>query len=82
MNATTLRPVWNGHPVELGIAWTLKKRNHIAQCVLFSHEFGWELRLEVGELFKTQVCRSTEEILNTQESWKTAMMGKAWTFQL
>jgi hypothetical protein len=44
------RENWNGHPVELGIAWTLKKRDHVAQCVLFSHQFGWELRLEVGEL--------------------------------
>ena len=71
MSATTpLREVWNGHPVALGIAWTLKKRDHVAQCVLFSHEFGWELRLEVGELFRTQVCRSTEEILDTQEPWK------------
>ena len=61
MSATTpLRDVWNGHPVALGIAWTLKKRDHVAQCVLFSHQFGWELRLEVGELFRTQVCRSTD----------------------
>lgn len=80
MSATTpLRDVWNGHPVALGIAWTLKKRDHVAQCVLFSHEFGWELRLEVGELFRTQVCRSTEEILDTQESWKAAMIEKGWS---
>ena len=79
MSATTpLRDVWNGLPVELGIAWTLTKRGHVAQCVLFSHQFGWELRLEVGELFRTKVCRSTEEILNTQESWKQAMIEKGW----
>jgi hypothetical protein len=58
MNTTPLRDVWSGHAVELGITWTLRKRNHLAQCVLFSHQFGWELRLEVGELFSTQVCRS------------------------
>jgi hypothetical protein len=75
---TTLRNVWSGYPVALGITWTLKKRNHISQCVLFSHEFGWELRLHVGALFRTQVCRSTEEILKTQESWKAAMMEKGW----
>ena len=62
----------------LGVAWTLKKRDHVAQCVLFSHQFGWELRLEVGALFRTQVCRSSEEILNTQESWKAAMIEKGW----
>ena len=37
--------------MELGIASTLKTREHVAQCLIFSHEFGWELRLEVGELF-------------------------------
>ena len=63
----------------LGIAWTLNKRDQIAQCVLFSREFGWELRLEVGELFRTQVCRSTEEIRDTQESWKASMIERGWT---
>jgi hypothetical protein len=38
MSATTpQREVWNGHPVELGIAWTLRKRDHVAQRILFSH---------------------------------------------
>ena len=76
---TTLRPVWNGHPVELGIGWTLRKRNHVAQCVVFSHEFGWELRLEVGELFRTQVCRSDREIEDVSAAWREAMLEKGWT---
>ena len=63
----------------LGIAWTLNKRDQVAQCVLFSREFGWELRLEVGELFRTQVCRSPDEILDTQEHWKGALIAKGWT---
>ena len=60
--------------------WRLTKRDHVAQCLLFSYHFGWELRLEVGELFRTQVCRSTEEILNTQESWKATMTRGRSTF--
>jgi hypothetical protein len=43
---------------------------------VLSHEFGWELRLEVGDLFRTQVVRSPEEILTSQESWKAAMPEK------
>jgi hypothetical protein len=70
MSSTLQRAVWNGYPVQLGIVWTLKKRQHVAQCVVFSHQFGWELRLEVGELFRTQVCRSTGEIITVQDSWK------------
>ena len=79
MSSTVQRAVWNGEPVELGIAWTLKKRQHAAQCVVFSHQFGWELRLEVGELFRTQVCRSSEEIVTTAENWKAAMIEKGWS---
>lgn len=58
MNTTPQREFWNGQPVQLETVWTLTKRGHVAQCALFSHQFGWELRLEVGELFRTQVCRS------------------------
>jgi hypothetical protein len=74
MNTTTLREVWNGHAVELAERWRLRKRNEV--CCLWSHEFGLELRLEIGELFRTQVCRSAEEILETQEAWKAAVIEK------
>lgn len=56
--------------MELGVARTLQKRDHVAKCLIFSHEFGWELRLEVDELFRTQVSCSSQEILATQEAWK------------
>jgi hypothetical protein len=48
------------------------------QCIAFSIRFGWELRLEVGGLFRTQVYRSTEAIARTQESWKATMIEKGW----
>jgi hypothetical protein len=62
----------------LGDAWTLRKGTKVARCVLVSHQFGWELRLIVGELLRSQVCRSSEEILSTGELWKAAMMTKGW----
>ena len=77
-NTTPQREDWNGHPVELGDAWTLRKGTKVARCVLVSHQFGWELRLIVGELLRSQVCRSSEEILSTGELWKAAMMTKGW----
>ena len=69
-----LRANWNGHPVDLGDAWPLHKGTKVA-----SHEFGWELRLMVGELVRSQVCRWAEEILTMQEAWKAAMTGKGWS---
>ena len=74
MQTTPQRENWDGHPVELGDAWTLRKGAKVARCVLVSHQFGWELRLMVGELMRSQVCRSPAEILNTHEAWKAAMV--------
>ena len=44
-----------------------------------SHELGWELRLEIdGDLQRSAVCRSQDEILDTMEQWKAAMIEKGW----
>jgi hypothetical protein len=46
---------------------------------MFSHQFGWELRLEVdGELIQSQVCRSQDEVFSTWESWLVPMKEKGW----
>jgi hypothetical protein len=38
----------------------------------------WELRLEVGELFMTQVCKSDREIENVSAGWRDGMIEKGW----
>ena len=45
MNLTAQREHWDGHPVELGDAWTPRKGDKVTRCVLVSHQLGWELRL-------------------------------------
>jgi hypothetical protein len=35
------REQWDGHPVELGDAWTLRKGEKVSRCILVSHELGW-----------------------------------------
>jgi hypothetical protein len=77
--SAVLRPYWSGHPVTLGDAWRLHKRTREARCQLWSHQFGFELRLIVGELVRSQVCRNSDEVLDTQGSWKAAMVGRDWT---
>ena len=77
-NLATQREHWDGHPVELGDTWVLRKGARLARCALFSHQFGWELRLMVGELVRSQVCRSQDEILTTQENWKAAIIERGW----
>jgi hypothetical protein len=31
-----------------------------------------------GILQRSQVCRSNDEVLDIQEQWKSAMVGKEW----
>ena len=76
MNRTPQREFWDGHPVSLGNAWTMRNGDKVARCELWSHQFGWELRLMTTDLLRSQVCRSSEEILSTQEQWKAAMLAK------
>jgi len=80
METTPQRECWTGEQTELGDAWKLTKGNKVARCILYSHLFGHELKLVVGEeLLRSQVCRSGEQILTTHEEWKAAMVAKGWT---
>jgi hypothetical protein len=75
MNTTTPREHWDGDPIELGDAWTLRKGEKVARCVLLSHPLGWERRLMTSDLLRSQVCRSSAETLDTHEAWKTVMIA-------
>ena len=79
MQTTLQREHWSGHPVELGDAWTLRKGGKAARCSLVTHQLGWELRLITTELLRSQVCRSTQEVLETHEAWNAAMIEKGWS---
>ena len=75
------RFIWNGTPREIGDLFRLHKNRREARAVIFSHVFGWEVRLLVGsqrEVVQTQVCRTQDEVLSTGEQWKAAMVEKGW----
>lgn len=80
MNARVFqRFAWDGQARELAEVFTMKKGQRRAVCRMFSHVFGHELRLEVSrELVASQVCRSDEEILSCQESWRAGLEAKGW----
>jgi hypothetical protein len=56
------REHWDDRPVDLGDAWVLRKGDKVARCSLVTHQLGWELRLLMPDLLRSQVCRSTDEI--------------------
>lgn len=73
------REHWSGGPAFLGNAWMLTKAGRTATCALHSHDFGWELRLTIGELVRTQVCRTSEEVLSVQEDWRRALEQRGYS---
>ena len=78
MNQTPQREFWNGQPTRLETLWTLSKKDKVAQLLLLTHQLGWELRVESGDLLMTQVCKSDREIEDVPAAWKTAMIEKGW----
>jgi hypothetical protein len=57
-----------------------KQDRSLARCALWSHEFGWELRLMLGgSLIRSQVCREAPEIYAAADEWKSAMVAQGWS---
>ena len=51
------RFTWNGEPKELDDFFHLTKNRRLARAVIFTHQFGWELRLLVGSQKEAHVGR-------------------------
>jgi hypothetical protein len=63
----------------LSPVWTLHNKLATAVCELWSHEFGFELRLAIaGELVRTTVCRTHEDLFEICKDWKEAMTESGW----
>ena len=52
-----------------------------AVCELWTHPFGWELRLMVdGEGVRpSSVVRSAQEIRTTADMWRSSLLEKGWS---
>lgn len=78
MNTTPQRDSWDHTPRELQTVWTLTKKDRAASLVLYTHQLGWELRIESGDLLMTQVCKSDRDIEDVSAAWREAMIEKGW----
>jgi hypothetical protein len=73
------RDRFDGVSREVAQWWTLRKGQSRADCRMFTHVFGHELRLEVkGQFVESQVCRSDNDVLGCQERWRAALEAKGW----
>jgi hypothetical protein len=76
--------VWNSDPERLpdGFTVTKTKADQIlkAVCEVWTHPFGWELRLMIDGhgLQMSSVARSGGEMLSRVEQWHAAMREKGW----
>lgn len=74
----------NDDPERLSDAFRLTKHKGqhtlTAVCEVWSHAFGWELRLMVNDhgLQMSSVVRSAGEMTTISEQWKAAMIEKGW----
>jgi hypothetical protein len=68
-------------PELLSPAWTLTKGSRTATCQVWSHQFGFELRLIISgdDLPRTEVACSQDDLIRVQEQWRAALEGKGWT---
>jgi hypothetical protein len=78
------REIWNGPPKRLPDAFRLTKpkgdRVLSAVCEVWTHPFGWELRLIIGGhgMHMTSVVQSDGEMHAAVETWKVALLEKGW----
>jgi len=83
MSATCNASNWNGQPTVLGDLFRVTKtrgdKQLEAACRLWTHQLGWEVRLEInGDLQRSEVFRSQDDVLTAGETWKAAMIEKGW----
>ena len=80
MAIQVLQPLdWDGQPKRQAEWFRLTKGTRQAVCTMYSHQFGWEMWLEIdGDLIQSHVCRDQEEVFSTWEKWQAAMKEKDW----
>jgi hypothetical protein len=79
MNTTTIRSAWNGVPVPLQTLWALTKGSKTVALMLYTHQLGWECRVDGAGILLTQVYRSDQEIEEVSAEWKRALTERGWS---
>jgi hypothetical protein len=59
--------------------WTLRRGQKRATCEVWSHQFGFELRLTGRDpMPRTLVCVTQKDLIRVQEEWRAALEAKGW----
>jgi hypothetical protein len=80
--STLERALSSGPQEQLLVAWILTHEHRTAECTVWSHPFGWELRVAVNRsTIETQLSRSSEHVMQIAATWKQIFEGAGWSNQ-
>lgn len=67
-------------PERVSVLWTYGEAPRQVTCEIWTHWSGFELRLLFnGGLLRSQVCRSHEQLAQTEEEWRLSVASKDWS---
>jgi len=70
---------WSGPQERLATAWTLFHQHRTAECAMWSHPLGWELRLTVnGSMIQTQITHSYKQVVEAGTAWRRMFRDAGW----
>ena len=73
-------PEYHDRPKRIDSLWTLCKGKHTAECSLWTHPIGGEIRLEAaGEFQRSEAGRDGLALIDKAKEWKRQFVEKRWT---
>lgn len=67
-------------PERLSPVWMVRKGARAAECSVWTHPQGVELRLSVGgDLLRSEVIRDQDALIRVQDAWRQALEAKGCT---
>ena len=79
--ASFQRPPEFDYPArEYALVWLMTKGGNVARCALWTHPFGAELRISIGDdLFRSHASRDVNALIDMSAEWRRQFHGKGWT---
>ena len=73
-------PPWDGQERDVALVWRLTRDNTGAECRLWTHPIGVQIRVDVeGEFVRSEAGRDPLPLLELAAAWKAQFHEKSWT---
>jgi hypothetical protein len=72
-------PEYYQRPKRIDGVWTLRKGTHTAECSLWTHPVGGEIRVEAaGDFVRSEAGRDGLTLIDLAMEWREAFIAKGW----